>query len=721
MKNRFFLGILGLAFLVVGCQNSSFLPSVPPSSGGGPPGAPIGEDTGGGGSGSSSQAAGTLTDCVTPFYNGMTPFRNPLTTSLLDPDSSGAGDFPGLTSMATAEFPEVGRVLMVLYQDGILIYDSLGRPLAKPLSFDGDCNVTGANFLWTPSTASDPPALDFIQDLNGVRGPLDFIVAYNDGAMGYWNFERGYVGDGDDGAVGDYFFTCAITESATAPGTAEGPRDFWINGGGDQIYCGGPSEWLCEATSSSFTPRPGGAGNIGLEWDAYGNLWQRSAATPTWPDAVDDFACETPGDENPDSRGTAIQPMFVVWERGLPRSRTSQAFGGDACPMEAPASQLPNQNVGQCNVHIFTSANTPSGPWGIATNINMGAVTDFDFTSDNRMVYTQGFQDYVGFTSPIPDHFDAHPFGNPVGAYDPPSPLEVQFVRGDFGTNAGADNIHFISPWGVSVDKVVTDMGVTNEVYVADFGNARIRVFDDQGNYLRDIHQSDIPSVAFQGPMDIAFDDFCRIFILDQRLASDGTETADILVLLRQNCPTPTAGSAEVRVLDSETGAPIEGAQVVLPLFSTTIIGFTDQQGRLTFPSVPPGQRSMTVTTQGYSSTTIGFSISSGETVFVEDSVGSGSISITPIGNAQFGGVSGTVRDEHTNFVIPNAIVTIAETGDFDITDSGGRFFITGIVAGAKTIDVSANNYLPNSKGVIIVDGLSFDVGDIILTPSPSN
>lgn len=723
-------GVLLAVLATAACKNSGGPPFVPPLPPTDPPGSTLPPDAGGG-TGNTGDLAGTLIDCVTPFFDAITPFRNPLELFQFDPDSSGEGDFPGLAAMATAQFGEVGTVLLVMYNDGVFVYDSIGRPLARPLTFDANCNLIQAAFLWPPGVADDSAPLDIIDKITG-NSSETYLVSYMSGAIGVWEFERGYVGGAryGEGPPDDYFFHCDVQD---ADGTPTGPRDFWINGD-DATYCSSTAERMCGATNASLQLNnlPGGPANLGLEYDAYGNLWHRSFGLGIWADLESDqIGCEAPGDENADSGGRAtVLPLLVMWERGLERDQMDPNM---PCPFEVEIGPFPGGEggpdpdgfgyfPGQCNVHVFHSINNaPSGGWGIATNFSHSAVSDFDFTSDNRMVFADGEAHRVGWTGPFADHFDIHPFGNVTTVYTPPAPPQVAFWTGDFGANTGPINTHFNTPWGVAVDRGNRDCDNGNRdcVYITDFGNARITIFDDAGNYERTIGPSVSPQLNFMGPIDVFFDDFCRIFVLDRVIRPDLSLSSDLKVMFRDNCPVPTPGSATITVRNGDTGAPIEGARVVLGLFAGEIVGITDNQGKVDFPTIPPGQRFVTVNADRMVSATLEFFVGSGETITIEDAPASGSVRLFPVGDAQLGGVTGKVRDASSGLVIPGAVVLVRGTGQLDVTSLSGLFAITGVVAGTHTLDASADGYFPASKGASVVAGLSVDVGDILLTPIP--
>ena len=55
----------------------------------------------------------------------------------------------------------------------------------------------------------------------------------------------------------------------------------------------------------------------------------------------------------------------------------------------------------------------------------------------------------------------------------------------------------------------------TGELYVLDYGNKRIQVFDEQGQYLREIGGS-IDDVRFVNPIDIAMDEKDYLYVADR-------------------------------------------------------------------------------------------------------------------------------------------------------------------------------------------------------------
>ena len=696
--------LVTLSFCFSSCQNSSPVDLIADPPGGGFPGDTLPGDAGGSSIGS-GVAYGELNDCVNPFYGSLTPFRNPLTNPFISADSSGLGDFPGLTGITNAYFPEIGDVILASTTEGVLVFDSIGRAIARPLNFDNDCFFQSGNFIWPPE--NDGTYLDLANDPHGIlNGAGYFAASVYGGIGGYRLTSRSAIPGGD--AADEYEFDCELEEGDSG---IIGPRDFWLMGN-ERVEFSGDTLYDNQGTPFQVNGLSGGPGQLGVEWDAYGNLWQRTVGQAIWPNFAE-AECQDPTDDNPDTRGSDPVPLLIGWARGEGLEGQGAGYSpGDAqtCPYEANAGEGFSTNPGDCRMHVFMNPGGSPASWGLPTNFNIGAMVDFDFTSDNRMVYTGnvGLGKGICITQPIPDILDPHQ----TSPYFPPQAPQQQFCVGGFGSNTAGDNVHFLQPWGISIDKQV----FPNEIYVSDFGNGRVTVLDTNLNFLRTINEAHSPQANIQGPMDVSFDFFCRIFVLDKRVGGD----PELLVLFRENCPVPGNGSAELTVRDSATGVAIESASVVLGMFAGTVTGVTDSEGRLTFPTIPPGIRSITISASGYHSSAVEFTVSSGDTTIIEDAFGSGFVGVSKIGDATTGAITGIVRDSVTNLPIPNAVVLVRSSGQIDVTDNIGLFRIDDILPGFKEIDISASGYMGTTKTIIVEAGRTIDMGDISLDPNPS-
>ncbi len=75
----------------------------------------------------------------------------------------------------------------------------------------------------------------------------------------------------------------------------------------------------------------------------------------------------------------------------------------------------------------------------------------------------------------------------------------------------------------------------------------------------------------------------------------------------------------------------------------------------------------------------------------------------------EFGSVSGIVVNAVTGDPLPNAQVTVAETGAGTITDGAGGFSFNELSAGAYTLTASLNGYVPGSDSVTVAVGAIAD------------
>jgi DNA-binding beta-propeller fold protein YncE len=79
---------------------------------------------------------------------------------------------------------------------------------------------------------------------------------------------------------------------------------------------------------------------------------------------------------------------------------------------------------------------------------------------------------------------------------------------GKQGGGAGNGPGEFNSPTGVAVDE-------SGNVYVADFGNDRIQIFDDDGEFAAAFNADVAGDGQLDGPADVAVDELGNIFVAD--------------------------------------------------------------------------------------------------------------------------------------------------------------------------------------------------------------
>jgi len=84
-------------------------------------------------------------------------------------------------------------------------------------------------------------------------------------------------------------------------------------------------------------------------------------------------------------------------------------------------------------------------------------------------------------------------------------PVDFDFTFGSLGIGAG----QFNNPFGIAVDSM-------KNIYVADFGNNRIQVFDSAGNFLFMFGSFGSGAGQFRAPFGIAVDSMKNIYVIDQ-------------------------------------------------------------------------------------------------------------------------------------------------------------------------------------------------------------
>ncbi|MHA2621398.1 MAG: carboxypeptidase regulatory-like domain-containing protein [bacterium JZ-2024 1] len=425
----------------------------------------------------------------------------------------------------------------------------------------------------------------------------------------------------------------------------------------------------------------GGPGPVGIVWDIYGNLWMRGTYQAN----------------NPAQNCSPVQPCesgcpgLFNYVRGINGPRANES--GFAFPVF---------HITHDSASTLTG-NFPGGVWGA-----LSTMLDFDFDSQNRMVFTVALDDWIGFTDPVPDWF----FYTQANA--PPPAINVTRVRGFIGGNAGADNPHVRFPWGVLIDRS------TDTVYVADTGNDRIIEFDNQANFRRTIRGGEESLVrnlsvpVFAGPIDMELDPYGRLFIIDRGTdPTTGEAVQDLQIIYTKGKKPALFSTVRGKVTDIRTGAPIFQASVTLFGFSGPITALTDERGEYAFTGVDPGQRSIAVDKPGYISQSREFFANPGETVTLD-------FSLVPRSGTVNGSVSGRVVDDDTGLPISGARVTITDLGLTTFSGGQGLFFIGNVPPGVHTLLVTNPGYEPLSKPFAVAAGQNSDVGDLRLKPVPN-
>ena len=172
----------------------------------------------------------------------------------------------------------------------------------------------------------------------------------------------------------------------------------------------------------------------------------------------------------------------------------------------------------------------------------------------------------------------------------------------------------------------------------------------------------------------------------------------------------PTTGIIKGTITDAANGLPLQGATVtVTGSFAGTTATAAD--GTFTITNITPGTVTITASLTGYYAVSGTGTITAGGALLFNPK-----LSTTPP-TATTGNLTGKVYDSATNKPIQGATITLSN-GLSTTTDSIGVFLIQNLAPGAYNATVSAVGCIGQSSQVMIMAGVTVDVGTIYLTVS---
>jgi len=157
-------------------------------------------------------------------------------------------------------------------------------------------------------------------------------------------------------------------------------------------------------------------------------------------------------------------------------------------------------------------------------------------------------------------------------------------------------------------------------------------------------------------------------------------------LLLAATAPAnPTLAIIRGRVIDNQTGLPLDGVSAVLtgpaiPVLATSSAGFFE------FRDLPPGTYGLQLSLSQYGTITTTTNVSAGQTLNL------GVLQMSKSGGATTGTVRGTVKDSTTNKPIGNAFVA-TNGGLSALTDGTGNYQIANVPPGTITVQASKSGY----------------------------
>jgi len=172
-----------------------------------------------------------------------------------------------------------------------------------------------------------------------------------------------------------------------------------------------------------------------------------------------------------------------------------------------------------------------------------------------------------------------------------------------------------------------------------------------------------------------------------QTVAFDPQHLVDIAVELLG------AGSVTGRVLNGATGKPLEGAQVAVS--GTSLTATTDDQGRFRLERLRCAPTELKAAAPGFAPKTDTVEVTDQETPPVEIVLGGAAT------------LAGTLVDGNRDPAapIPGATIRIADTTLSAQSGADGSYSLSGVPAGAASVQVVADGYRPEQKSMELGDG----------------
>ena len=160
--------------------------------------------------------------------------------------------------------------------------------------------------------------------------------------------------------------------------------------------------------------------------------------------------------------------------------------------------------------------------------------------------------------------------------------------------------------------------------------------------------------------------------------------------------PVATTGGIKGTVTDSATGLPIQGALVTItPDPAGTGPLATDVLGMFALASMEPGTYTVTINAANYTGQTYLVTILGGVITDL------GSIRLNPSPTSATLTVFGVVWDAETNNPIAGAEVSVRGTDQTALTDSGGRYTLSGLTEIMMGLKASAVGYNSNFNSLV--------------------
>lgn len=534
--------------------------------------------------------------------------------------------YTGLVDVAISHWPEHGEVVLIMDSKGVHIFNSFGQEIL----FNG--SDTGA------SVGDYPPFTEGYSILhsNGtttvwtmdnrfiIENPFNFVLCDNVSSFDFWNFET--LGTGNDPLI---------------------------------TQIGGPV----------FDPASGGAGPLGFEWDIFGNLWVRSTSSSKDPgnNCQATTPCPNNGGQCPT---LTVYIRGAPGPNCNNPSRPSNGFCSvisEASPWGLAGAILDRSNVdfaltcspdfdfSATNIMVLSDFCNNDAVWTNPIPDWLQYVGQTILPPPIKLLFQRG--NIGANTGTVNDHMhfpwgvmidrknDNHVFiadtlNNRIQEYDINGNFLTSYISGDQSLSRGSTNRQFAGPVSMRMDSF-------NRMFVVDRGT------DSGGNAVQDLYFifrknpiSTLPGdvqgqvidsttnqpvlgalVVLQnltGNVSITTDsngrfDFTgiipghRSLIVSKDAYFPSTQEFDVgpgqtVTLTVQITPRTGGPNGEVtgRVVNAQTGVPIDGALVVVRDTGQRDItggGSISGGGRFSITNIPPGIHALDFSAVGFEST----------------------------------------------------------------------------------------------------------------------
>ncbi|MCX6646816.1 MAG: carboxypeptidase-like regulatory domain-containing protein [bacterium] len=316
---------------------------------------------------------------------------------------------------------------------------------------------------------------------------------------------------------------------------------------------------------------------------------------------------------------------------------------------------------------------------GMSDTPGMGIrnVTDITFDALGRLILVVQGADGIAVTDPV--NF--------------PNPITVQKIQVGRQNGMGTLPGEFQGPQCAAIDPR------NQNILIADSGNGRIQVFDNDLNFIREF------GAAYTWvPGAMCVDAFGTIYVADR--ANGG------LLIFDEYGQRVQYGTIEGWVYDKDTHLPIDNAGVfIMSTFNPLGTILTDANGYFSFPAVASGTHNIVVEKYGYNSSQIVATVNAGGNSQVDVY-----LERNPISLPGFGQVTGTIISSKAyGEPLAGLIVTVVGQPISNTTNPDGEFILYTVPEGDHELEISnvlgqvyLKKYIYVEKGEIVDTGLIY-------------